>query len=54
MAQGVATSSEGLLGPAVLLHDLSFFFWCEVVLNVEELSDLLHALALDQRGDLGA
>ena len=46
--------SEWLLGPFVLLHNLLFLFGGEVVLDVEELSDLLHALAFDEWGDLGA
>ena len=46
--------SERLLGPAVLLHDLSLLLRGEIVLDVEELADLLDGLALDQGGDLGA
>ena len=47
-------SSEALLGPLVLLHDLGLLFGGEVVLNVKELTYLLDGLVLDQAGDLGA
>ena len=50
----IAGISEGLLGPAVLLHDLCLLLRGEVVLDVEELTDLLHVLALDVGGDLSA
>ena len=33
---------------------MGFLFGREIVLNVEELADLLDALVLDERGDLGA
>ena len=46
--------SEGLLGPFVLLHDLGLLLGSEIVLDVEELADLLDALALDEGGDLSA
>ena len=46
--------SEGLLGPAVLLHDALFLLGREVVLDVEVLADFGDALALDLRSDLGA
>ena len=46
--------SERLFGPAVFFHDLGFFLRSEIILNVEELTDFLHTLALDHRGDLGA
>ena len=49
----MTVGSERFFGPSVLLHDLGFFLGGEVVLDVEELADLLHALALDKRGDLG-
>ena len=46
--------SERFLCPLVLLNNLLFFFRSEVVLDVEELADLLHALALNERGDFCA
>ena len=46
--------SERLFGPSVLFHDLGFFFGGEIVLNIEELTNFLDALTLDERGDLGA
>ena len=46
--------SEGFLCPTILFHYLSFFLGREVIFNVEELSDLLYALAFDEGGNLGA
>ena len=51
---GLLVHSEGLFGPAVLLHDLRFFLGSEIVLDVEELADFLDALAFDEGGNLGA
>jgi hypothetical protein len=39
-----------LLSPLVLAADLVLLLWCEVVLNVECLADLLGALSLDHVG----
>ena len=50
----VSVSSERLFSPLVFLHNLLLLFGGEIILNVEELTDLLHTLALDKRGDLGA
>lgn len=36
-----------ILGPLVLAADLVLLLWCEIVLNVEGLADLLWRLALD-------
>ena len=47
-------SSEGFLGPLVLLHDLCLFLWGEIVLNVKEFANLGNGAVLDQTGDLGA
>ena len=47
-------SSETLLSPLILLHDLCLFFRGEVVLNVEVLADLLNALVLDNARNLCA
>ena len=33
---------------------MRFFFRGEIVLNIEELTDFLHALAFDEGSDLGA
>ena len=46
--------SEGFFSPSVFLLDLSFFFWSEVVLDVEIFADLNNGLILDLRCDLGA
>ena len=47
-------ASERFFGPSVLFHDLRFFLRREIVLDVEELADLLDALALNHGGNLGA
>ena len=40
--------------PLILIDDLSFLLGSEVVLDVEELSDFLNRLVLDQSCNLGA
>ena len=45
---------SALLAPRVLALHLLLLLGREVVLNVKELTDLLHSLAFDQGGDLGA
>lgn len=40
-----------VLGPLVFAADLVLLFWCEVVLDVEGLADLLWGLALDHVGN---
>ena len=52
-AVGMARS-ERFFGPLVLLHNLLLLLRREIVLDVEELADLGHALVLDQAGHLGA
>ena len=44
--------SERLFGPSVLFHDLGLLLGGEIVLDVEELTNFLNALALDEGGDL--
>ena len=45
--------SEGLFGPFILFHDLSFFFWSKVIFYRKELADLRNSLVLDHGCDLG-
>lgn len=45
--------SSCILTPAVFLTDLSFFFRCEIVDNVELFPDFLGCLAFDHGSDLG-
>ena len=40
-----------LLGPFIFTADLILLLWCEIILNVECLSDLLRRLSLDHIRD---
>ena len=52
--EGIVILSEALLGPLVLLHDLSLLLWAEIIFDIEVFSNFLNGFILDHTGNLSA